>query len=264
MKKILFHTLFATASLIPFVAQADGGNSSVGVGVEGFYDRYREPGLMEDSGTHGSITGYYRYDTSNLFGALDGRVSYGTSDYESDISGSSSGTPEWEFEGRGRLGFSFTLWGGTMSPYTGLGARYFLQQGKGYFTTNFAGAYDRRIFQTYIPIGASYTMTTEGGWTITPQAEFDLLLYGDVNSRLSNVGPTYYNVSNTQELGSGYGIRSELMFGKSASGYAWQAGPFVRYWKVNDSEVTYDPSGTGWIEPKNDRIQGGVAVRVLW
>lgn len=261
MKKLFALTLAITTCLSQY-ALAEG--STVGLGVEGYYSKYNEPGLMEEEGENFSVTGYYSYEQSNSFVSLDGRVSYGGSDYDSPISGTQSGTPEWEFELRSRLGYSFPLWGGSLSPYTGIGGRYYMQEGKGRYTDTGAFSYDRRIAQVYIPVGVSYAYTTRGGWTLTPMIEADYLVYGDVNSRLANGSPLYYNINNTQKAGSGYGIRSEFMFGKSARNYAWQFGPFVRYWKVKDSEITTAPDSSQWLEPENDRTQIGMALRVLW
>ncbi len=260
-------------------------NNTYGVGIEGFRDRYREPGLnLTDTTNYGSITGYYSHRLgTHSFVAIDVRGSHGKDDYTQPESGQLSGVPQWEYELRGRIGTSLPFWGGTLSPYTGIGGRWFIDEGKGYKTNTGALAYDRRIQQFYIPIGASLAYESGDGWTVTPQAEMDLMFYGNVDTRLTNLpyltlrtATGYRNVTvedpaeNRQSFG--LGLRSELMFGKAMEGYSLQAGPFVRYWYVPDSKkMTYVNSATGlpdpdatFYEPKNNRTQVGISARVLW
>lgn len=273
MLKKICTALLICSTLLPTFSNA----GTYSIGVEGFRDTYREPDLdLETKSDFGSITGYYSSQGRSSFFGLDGRISYGTNDYESP-SGKLSGVPQWEFELRGRFGLTKPLWGGSFSPYTGLGMRYYRDEGKGYFTDTGNIAYDRRIFQAYIPVGASLSYITDDGWHITPQGEVDLMFYGNVNSRLTNVGTVFipgvglgqYQDPAYNRQTWGVGARGELMFGKSAGNYSWQVGPFIRYWWVPDSdETTYtDSSGTPVInvlEPQNDRTQIGVAARLIW
>lgn len=275
MLRKLFVTLCVCSSLLPAASYAAKG--TFGIGIEGFRDTYKEPTLdLKTETDFGSITGYYSQQMPRYFYAIDGRASYGTDDYESP-SGKLSGVPQWEFELRGRFGLNRPLWGGTLAPYTGLGMRYYRDEGKGYATDTGALAYDRRIFQAYIPIGATLSYVTEDGWHITPGIEGDLMFYGNVNSRLTNLGTVFVPgvglgefkdpAYNRQKFG--YGGRAELMVGKSQGSYSWQVGPFIRYWHVqkSDGKTYVDSSGTPVIdvfEPKNDRTQIGVAARILW
>lgn len=267
LKKIfLLGTLFSC-----LVSQVEASSSNTyGVGVEGFHDLYREPSLnLTDRTNYGSVTGYYQRSSKQYFTAVDARASYGTDKYQSP-SGTLNGVPQWEFELRTRFGLTYPMWGGSLSPYIGLGARYFRDEGKGYLSSNNAQAYDRRIFQFYVPIGASYAYTTESGWTISPQAELDVLAYGNVSTRLTNLTGVQFSdpATNTQHLG--FGGRSELMFGKAMENYSFQVGPFIRYWWFADSakDSYEDASNPGHYltvkEPQNNRTQIGVAARVLW
>ena len=263
-------TLISLLTMNANNAQAEKGVTTYGVGIEGFHDTYKEPDLnLTDTTDYGSVTAYASRSWNRFFAALDARASYGKDDYTSP-SGTLSGVPQYEFELRGRFGKSFPLWGGTISPYIGLGARYFLDEGKGYVSSLGAQAYDRRIMQFYIPVGTSFAFMSAGGWSIVPQAEADFMFSGTVDSRLTNVigggflDPAY----NHQNFG--IGLRSELMFGKSLGSYNVQFGPFIRYWHVQESDsVTYLDVNTGLpvldvYEPKNDRTQIGAALRVLW
>jgi len=243
-----------------FAAGTAYAADTTSLGVEGFYDRYREPApSVEEQAGYGSVTGNYTHDWGSTFGALDGRVSYGRDQYSSP-DGSDSGIPQWELDGRVRGGVTLAFASGTLSPYVGLGVRYFVDEGKDTVTSLGYVGYDRRITQFYAPVGATYTYLTESGWTIAPNLELDPLLYGNVNTRFQNFG--YYNINNTQN--TGFGVRGEFMVGQQAQGYSWQFGPFVRYWDIADSNVTTTPDGQGWIEPKNNRLQVGLALRALW
>lgn len=247
-------SLFATTTIA-----APNDKNYFSIGTEGFYDTYNEPGPDVKVNTYGgSITGKWIHNWQSYFTAVDLRYSIGNNDYKSP-SGTYSGARQDETDDRIRLGMNL----GAFAPYTGLGLRYFADNSKGEVTSRGAGGYDRRITQLYVPLGLSYTHTTNAGWTITPDLEYDRLAYGNVNSRLGTI-PGFYNIDNRQH--SGYGVRGELMVGwKTANNKTeLQCGPFFRYWNVNNSAVTVDPVGRGWIEPKNNRTTYGVALRILW
>lgn len=263
-------TLYAFSAIalcMSTAALAEDNNDSFRLGVEGFYDRYRE--VVDDSTfvkTHtfyGSLTGGYTANIDDLFAAIDVRASYGEATYSG--SGNASGIPEWEYDLRLRGGTNI-VWGmGTFSPYAGLGLRDYIQEGKGKESDTGAGFYDRRIAQLYLPIGVTYTRPIEEDWFVAPNIEYDPLLVGSVNSRLQNI-PGYYNIYNVQH--SGWGMRGELMFGQKAAAnsneISWEVGPFVRYWDIKDSKVSTDPVGNQYLEPANTRVQAGAALRVMW
>jgi hypothetical protein len=265
-------------------SSAFAGGNSYSLGVEGFNDDYKEQDLGNTGKTDGgSVTGYFSHQIGQgAFLAFDARGSYGTEDFSSPT-GSVSGIPQWELELRGRVGKTFPIWDGEMSPYIGLGYRYTLTQGKSYTTGLGYEDYDRGTSQFYIPIGASYFQGIGGGWSIVPLVEADFMFYGNADSRLTNVnngapvnsscspscnGFQFFNpASNDQHFG--IGGRSELMFGKSLGDYSLQAGPFVRYWYVPESDSTsyQNLSGGAPVEysvPKNTTLQAGVALRVLF
>lgn len=150
---------------------------------------------------------------------------------------------------------------GTLEPYIGIGLRYFEDEGKDHDTNLGYYAYDRRIAQGYAPIGLTYVYTTAHNFTITPNFEYDPLIRGDVDSRLTNGGYPY-DISNIQHYG--YGLRGSLMFGYIMHGIDVEAGPFIRYWKFDDSNISIDPAGNGWVEPENWRSQIGLALKAVW
>jgi hypothetical protein len=256
MNKHIAILCILAAGFAPAVAHA--GSNEYSLGVEGFYDEYHEPdGNLETKAGYGSITGNYTHDWNAFFAAIDGRVSYGSEDYES-ISGSSTGTSAWELDGRIRGGYAIRLGGGNyFSPYLGVGTRYYYDEGKGTVTSLGAEGYDRKITQVYIPIGFNFSHPFGNGFTLTPNLEYDQLVWGHVSSRLGTL-PGYPNVINIQH--DGWGIRGDVMLGFEQYGINWQVGPFIRYWDIQTSNI----ADGGWEEPDNTRLQVGLALRALW
>jgi len=244
---------------LPFDAYAEGKFS---FGLEGFTDNYEEPepGVeVDEHATYGSITAGYTYNFNNAyFVGMEGRGSYGRNDYKS-VSGTADNIPQYETEARLLGGMRIPMQGGTtvFIPYFGLGSRFYYDNSNGVVTSLGAAGYDRRILQFYAPIGFKMEITS-GAWTYSPMIEFDPLLLGKVNSRLGNV-PGFYNITNTQK--NGYGWRGEFMIGQKYQNYSWEAGPFFRYWKIDESETDTDQIGQVFVEPKNTRIQAGAGLR---
>jgi hypothetical protein len=237
-------------------------------GVQAFYDRYEEPtpGVnVVDIANYGAVTADYIHSSNGYFTTVQTRGSYGKSDYKS-VSGVGKGIPQYEGDLRVLTGVNIPVngFGGikVIIPYFGLGLRAFLDQGKGRTTNLGFFFYDRRIYQLYLPIGASWQFTARD-LLFTPMIEFDPLILGKVNSRLSNGGTGDLSLVNTQR--DGYGVRGELMVGKKGESYSWEAGPFFRYWDIDDSQLTFDAfDSTFLMEPENTRLQVGAALRVTF
>lgn len=261
---------FSSQAFAGFQAPAEDQANLFSVGIEGFHDHYFEPSPDVTVGTdYGSVIASWSHaanfvqDARFLFG-MDGRYSYGTASYRSP-SGILDGAAQDEFEGRVLMGIEYPHFvSGTLSPYIGLGLRYFVDNGKGELTNLGKTAYDRRIEQLYFPLGATYDYKFGDGWSISPNVEYDQLIRGNVNSRLQNDGG--YNVNNTQSH-NGYGFRGELLVGKQLKKVTVQAGPFIRYWNVRDSNLVHTPNlppGWGWEEPSNTRVQYGFELKASW
>ncbi|OYW13856.1 MAG: hypothetical protein B7X02_01300 [Rhodospirillales bacterium 12-54-5] len=230
------------------------------LGAQVFYDNYEEPDafpdLHEDS-YYGAVTaGVTHYFSPHLFGTAEGRLSYGQSDYYSS-QGHISGTPQWESEGRLLAGYDARVGQSHLKPYTGIATRYFFDNGKGETTDQGVYAYDRRIWQLYVPIGVTYEWMADG-LTFAPTIEADRLIYGNVKSQLGEI-PGYPDLNNQQY--DGWGWRGSIMISKlHDNGTGWQFGPFFRYWGVQDSSKGIG----GSYEPHNQRIQIGTDFRYLF
>jgi len=242
-------------------AQARAENE-FSVGVEGFRDTYKEPGVSVDTHTeYKSVTASDQYNFDNYFVGIQGRYSEGSADYKS-VSGALDHIPELESDLRLLGGLNYVLWHGHLMPYTGVGWRYYFDQGKGLQTNTGALAYDRHISQVYIPIGATYKFNW-GGFDFAPMAEFDALANGYVSTHLAPTGVDK-NIVNIQT--KGFGWRGEFMTGQQYKYFGWEVGPFVRYWNIQDSscKVTRvtQPLDECRLEPANTRLQYGAAFRL--
>lgn len=261
--------LTATALMAVFSSSAYA-TDTFSVGIEGFRDVYKEPVVsLRETGTLGSVTLGYNHGWNQYFAALGLRASHGESDYKS-ISGAIDDFPENEADIRGLGGITYNTDRGAVKVYSGLGTRLYYQEGKGKVIrtpTQDSYGYDRRMMQFYLPVGVSYQMRY-GDYTITPKGELDMLLFGKVQSRMNYIrnssGVSYGTITNTQQFLSGYGLRSELMFGKSMGSYSVEAGPFVRFWSVGDSQTDASSLGVPFYEPENKRVQYGAAMRVVF
>lgn len=242
------------------LAYADLPHNTIVLGGEILYDRYHEP--IEDTpivfrGEGLSVYGSYtQYHDQHRSATMDLRASYFVADYDgyywSGEKATINNQHQLELESRITGGYDFIVRGGRLKPYGGIGVRYFTDWGKE------NDGYDRRILQFYLPIGLSYRVNVYG-LQFTPMVELDPLFYGQVQSRLQNLGGTEAN--NTQD--SGYGVRAELMVGEVGNnGKGWQAGPFMRYWDIPDSDIDWEAGGV--LEPQNTRLQLGLKFQYLY
>lgn len=263
-----FFAYLATSASAFILAPQALAHDVYSVGVEAFRDRYLEPGGVDvdEHSEYGSITGSYMHKwPQHAFVSAEFRGSYGSDDYKSP-SGFINDIPQYETDTRVVGGVVLPFMHGTMSPFAGLGFRAFLDNNKGNVTNLNKFGYDRRIYQAYLPLGATYRFNYHN-WIMAPTFEFDELLYGWVNSRLKNGGFGDDNVMNHQKAGGGFGMRGDFMVGKMYDKFGWQAGPFVRYWSIKASDIQVKNVGGGLTpleEPKNTRLQTGLAAKILF
>jgi len=260
-KKII-HILAAILLLtLMHPAMAEDAANKFSIGTELYGERYQEPDIGVQVNEHaiaGSLTGNYTHSFEQYFVGIDGRLSYANDDYKS-VSGTDDNIPQYEGDIRIRGGLNMNLGDVLISPYVGLGTRIFYDRSNNTETSLGYFGYDRHITQYYAPIGVT-SVFNSGDWVISPTIELDPLLYGIVNSHLEDVGLS--NISNTQH--SGYGIRGDFMIGKNIGNYTWQVGPFFRYWNIQQSNTVVTSDGSAWVEPKNNRLQAGAALKLLF
>ncbi|MDX8386817.1 MAG: hypothetical protein R8M11_09945, partial [Gallionella sp.] len=186
------------------------------------------------------------------------RFAGGTVDYQSNGTGSSSGNPDWYFEGRVLLGNNWTRHDfPNLSSYVGLGYRYLKNDGRGLTTTGHSG-YRRESNYLYFPIGIIHRTNLQAGAKLISTIEYDYLITGTQNSKLSDV-PGYSDLKNTQK--EGHGLKLNLQYTKEK----WRVGPYLHYWKISDSDAI--PSYVNgnlvccFYEPHNKTVELGIELR---
>ncbi|MDD2929190.1 MAG: hypothetical protein PHY50_05130 [Sideroxydans sp.] len=225
----------------------------------GFY-RYEEPGLMSLQG----IKSGFDLRTTKAYPArhtfLRGELRYagGTVDYNSNSTGSSSGEPDWYFEGRALIGNDWLLKESTVSVYTGFGYRFLFNDGRGITSTGAAG-YRRESTYFYLPVGVSFRTGLSSGHEMIGSFEYDHLLSGNQFTKLSDTGLGYSDLSNKQT--DGYGMKLRISYVTAE----WSAGPYLHYWNIAESSA--DPiyrygvlNGSG-VEPYNKTTEIGLELR---
>lgn len=219
---------------------------------------YKEPGIMKESGFMYGL--FVSYSNRKEFTAkFDGLMAFGQMKYVGSLSDGTSltvsGIKDTMIELRAVFGpaepMSDTL---AVIPYIGFGFRY-LYDG----LNNSPSGYGRESNYLYLPIGIESPSPTRTGWTVGFTLEFDLFLQGMQVSHLSDADPGYNDIENEQS--NGYGLRGSVRFIKAGRNDII-IEPFVRYWKIGESEkeiLTYygSPIGMVW-EPANNSTEIGV------
>lgn len=230
------------------------------LGYEGMYMYYDEPDVMHEKGfLNGGFAAWTGYFTEyNLmlnaeFEGLAGSMRYDGK--RSDGTPLECDTDDYFISGRATVGMGFDFEETGVTPYIGIAARYWNDDIK---TT---GGYERQIKQVYLPVGVNLVTRLDDGWSIGGTLEGDLLLGGEVKSMLSDVGPTYDDVNNTQEFASGAGGRISAFLEHNFENYSLGMEPYFRYWHIEDSETDTISAGT-YKEPKNKFYMSGVRLYV--
>ncbi|NLH42446.1 MAG: hypothetical protein GX448_11465 [Planctomycetes bacterium] len=231
--------------------------------------RYREPGVMTNEGTLygvvGSYTFYDRPETARPAAgvpqeapvacstfAFDGRIAAGQVDYDGSFMDgtplSNSGIDDFLLDVR-------LLWGRHWEParivqaaYAGLGYRYLCDDSSGK-----PGGYQRESNYLYLPVGVRKGFDLTGRWDLTLTGELDMLLVGRQISHLSDANPDLPDVRNWQWPGLGATLSADFL----RRGPSWAVGfsPFLRYWWVDESDLSAD----GYYEPRNNTFEYGLS-----
>ena len=229
------------------------------IGPEISHIRYEEPSLnVEENGIMYGIGASYAYHNGVM---LKGEIgySYGYVDYKN--SGETDNIEDYLFEMRVLAGYDFSIYESSIiTPYIGFGYRWLYDDWGGMTTSTGANGYDRESQYYYIPIGIETLSDISNGWFFGITAEFDYFLEGRQTSYLSNADPGYNDIENKQK--DGHGFRGSLKFQKKGERIGYIIEPFVRYWKIDKSEVEniyYNGAlwGYGW-EPENKSTQFGI------
>ena len=228
------------------------------IGPEIYYYRYEEPGFdLEWEGMFYGVASAYTYrdwvpaspgqsaPDDKWMWRGEGRFAFGEVDYDGQTMG---GTPlriddidDYTVELRLLLGPDFLKETRMDTLYAGIGYRYL----------NDDFQYERESNYFYIPIGFKTISNLKNGWSFGATIEYDLFLWGQQNSHLSDFDPIYPDIENDQS--SGYGLRGSIKFQKHAPKIGpnidFIIEPFIRYWDIDKSDEVlggYEPANKTW------------------
>ena len=236
------------------------------VAPEVYWFFYKEPSLsVEWEGwMYGVKTSFTQRNPKNhAMTRLEGQFATGNVDYDGSLSNGAPHTDtgtDYFFEGRGIVGYDWPVGKDTVTPFLGLGFRYWQDALESSF------AYQRDVRYLYSPIGLEMTHVGET-WRVGFRAEYDLFWRGWVTSQLSDVNSSLSDVSNRQE--QGFGARGSVYFQKHLNrNFSLSIEPFIRYWDIDDSDeapITFAGIliGSGQ-EPANKTIESGLRVSVVF
>jgi hypothetical protein len=238
-------------------------NGEFGFGLS--YITYKEPDVdMEEKGWMFGLVGSYTYHNKVML-KLEGIGSLGTVDYSSP-SGELNDITNYMLEGRTLVGYDFSLSKSFMiTPYVGLGYRYLNDDSSGKITSRGALGYERESNYYYSPIGLMAWTKLGQGWGMQITAEYDYFWEGKQKSHLGDAiygAPTVVNKQN-----DGYGLRGSVRFQKDYGRGGFAVEPFIRYWKIDDSEIEYFSIGRNqfWAyEPENNSTELGVLLSFIF
>lgn len=254
---------------------------------------YREPNFFKPTqgthdvkltgqtyGAHGEKTWFVDSFSEGDFLRLDGNFQWGKFDYSG--SGTMDSEPNRIFDTRIVYGADEQMKSGVLTSYIGLGYRYLYDDGRG-LTTTMARGYQREQQYLYMPFGFSYKML-QGGKRISWNAEAGVLLAGRNTTHLSDANgapdpslqpqPPALKITNIvvpdimSKQQNGYEIRLSATITQNA----WEFGPYLQYWKINNSETkifteTVQTSDNKWTsytfsgrEPSNTTVDIGFKV----
>jgi hypothetical protein len=230
-------------------------------GIEGYHYTYREPNFVVQSGPSGGFSASYTYKVGAAFLKTEGTADAGYLNYKSNGTGTLNGI--WDATGDFRLLAGADVmrndWFG-VSPFIGVGYRVLYDWSGNRTTSTGAVGYDRLSQYLYIPVGLGFSFVA-GDWILRPSAEFDYLIRGEQTSYVSQAGA---NGDLTNRQNNGYGLRAALLAETGTSVGRIGFGPFVRYWKIKDSEPNVFTAGgvqfVG-IEPANNTLEIGATLR---
>lgn len=215
-----------------------------------------------DGFMYGVIGSYTYHNKMMLHASLE--YTQGNIDYDGETQ---DGTPykedgdDWILECRVLLGPDFTPNGHLITPFIGIGYRYWNDDIGG------PGGYEREVQYWYSPIGIKTVSALSDMWTWGMSAEYDYFLGGKVKSHLSDVASGLSDPEVDQDSGDGYGLRFSLRFSRAFEGSSsLSIEPYISYWDIDESDTeVLTLNGSPYalvVEPENETTSYGV--RISW
>lgn len=264
MSKLTLLVLLALGLTLTEAAAKGTDTDSFEIGLEGGDYHYSEPNFARLDGAEFGLDATYAYKWSDgLVFKANVIADFGSLDYASNGTGTSSGTTLYEQDYRALFGdqLQFGRYN-TVLPYIGLGFRMLFDGNGEQISSTGNFGYDRRSEYLYVPLGATFDFKL-GSWRIMPTAEYDYLIHGWQTSYLRDLGFDQ-NLENDQT--HGYGLRGDLMFKPPINFYNLTVGPYVRYWNIGESNqqplsVGGVPAGYA-LEPQNETTEVGLRASI--
>ncbi|NJB67998.1 hypothetical protein GGQ74_001671 [Desulfobaculum xiamenense] len=262
-------TALCLVCLVAHAAFAEEGASLTALhsGVEFGYAyanvRYREPGLMKETGSlHGvQLRGTY-HCSAGWMGRGEMEYLGGGLDYDGQTQAGApreSDTEDSLFQLRALVGYDIDRGDWALTPFIGIGYRYWFDDIEG------SGGYEREIRQLYSPVGAELAFV-RGKWRFGLCGEYDIFWGGRVKSRLSQAVSGLDDARNDQDMFDGYGLRGAVFVAYTFDGFGVVVEPYIRYWDIDESDSDEVSLGgapySTVVEPENTTRVYGVAVRV--
>jgi hypothetical protein len=161
---------------------------------------------------------------------------------------------------RGLIGYHYEWPDFVLTPYTGIGYRYWNDDIGG------PGGYEREVQYLYTPIGIETAAPLGDEWIWGIRGEYDLFWGGRVKSHFSDVDSGFNNPTVNQD--DGYGARGAVYLRRRLGDVSLGLEVFIRYWDIDRSDrdtLTFNgmPPGLVW-EPKNETTVTGFQISLLF
>jgi hypothetical protein len=240
---------------ISYPIHANTPKQHLSIGLNNLNLTYTEPNIMKETGTllglngthtiswpnNVSIATQLHFYTGNI--TYDGTLSDGTLYKAHNIN-------DTIFVAEAHVQKIFHHSNTTLSPYIGLGYRYWLDK----LGTDPYG-YNRKTTYLYIPIGITFHYPITETLSLNILSQYNVFLEGKNTSDLSKFIQTNNNINVTQSTGHGYllGCNANL---KLSQQNILSASIQYQYWDIENSSVNYIQTTKGipigYLEPKNN------------
>lgn len=233
------------------VNTAVSAETTLSVGPEVSHITYREENLpigtqiidVKLQGVMYGVRGTLEH-TNKVYLAFDGKYSFGQVEYSG--TGTIEDINDYMMELRGLAGYDFPF----VVLYSGYGYRYLNNDMEGLISSTGHYGYERESTYHYLPLGIKLKK-------FPLQAEIDILLNGEQLSHFETLDQFAPTLRQKQKRGVGFKASSD--FKGSLFGLETTFGPFIRIWKIQQSEPDF-----GYIEPKNTSVEVGGAFKIKW
>jgi hypothetical protein len=276
MKKYILFVLSAALTFLTVNAQATlevdpdvtEVTNNFNLTADGSYIKYEEPDIMKETGWMAGVSGEYtaRFPQRLVLG-LDGRLAFGQVDYESNGTGTIDNINDFLGEARATAGYDIYVENSRITPYSGFGYRFLMDQLGGNVSTTGAGGYDRESNYYYVPVGVKTLTSLDGDWFWGMTAEYDFFLKGNQKSELGQALTGIDTLENDQN--DGYGLKGSIQIIKRSDRFNVLVEPFINYWNIDKSEVkaiTFGgtPVGVVGYEPENNSTEIGLKIGLAY